>query len=353
MNVANFHRNIAEALVAKGFATVMRYRNDNDQRSSHYDKLLDAESKAQKAGIGIFAKKDIPTHRVQDTSGDANNAKKFFPFLKRAQKTEAIVEFVASGSRLRLYIPKESVIVTFLLAGIYCPKMARPATGGGPLQDAEPYGEEAYKFTKDKCLLHDVTVTIADMDRAGNFIGWLWVDNENLSVALVERGLSSVYHSAETSEYARAIKAAEENAKKKKIGMWKDFVEREKEEPEQPLQDRVVKYEQIVITYVKPEGIFYAQSVSQGPNLETLMEKIHQEFKTNPPLPGSYLPKKGNICAAKFTVDDHWYRAKIEKITDNKMAHILYIDYGNREASISSPNIFVLFLTVIIPFNIL
>lgn len=325
--------NIAEALVAKGYATVVRYRNDNDQRSTFYDKLLDAELKAQKAGIGLFAKRDIPTHRIQDTSGDSAKAKKFFPFLKRAQRTEAVVEFVASGSRMRLYIPKESVIVTFLLAGINCPRAARPAVGGGPMQIAEPYGEEALQFTKEKCLLHDVVVTIEEMDKAGNFIGWLWVDNENLSVALVDSGLATMHHTAETSEYARAIKSAEENAKIKRVGIWKDFVEVEREierERNVPTQDRTVKYEKVVITEITSEGSFYAQNVDLGTKLESLMEKIHQEFRMNAPLPGSYMPRKGNICAARFTVDDQWYRAKVEKITD-KMAQILYIDYGNRE----------------------
>ncbi|XP_075991431.1 staphylococcal nuclease domain-containing protein 1 [Anticarsia gemmatalis] len=327
--------NMAEALVAKGFATVVRYRNDNDQRSSHYDKLLEAELKAQKAGIGVHAKKDIPTHRIQDTSGDSAKAKKFFPFLKRAQKTEATVEFVASGSRMRIYIPKESVLVTFLLAGINCPRGARPAVGGGGgMQEAEPYGEEALHFTKEKCLQRDVVVTIEEMDKAGNFIGWLWVENENLSVALVEHGLASMHHTAETSEFARAIKTAEENASKKRIGIWKDYVEVEKEtekERNAPIQDRTVKYEKVVITEITPEGNFYAQNVDLGSKLESLMDKIHQEFKNNAPLPGSYIPRRGNICAARFTMDDQWYRAKVEKVTDDKMAHIFYIDYGNRE----------------------
>ncbi|KAJ8783027.1 hypothetical protein J1605_009635 [Eschrichtius robustus] len=39
-----FQRNIAEALVSKGLATVIRYRQDDDQRSSHYDELLAAEA---------------------------------------------------------------------------------------------------------------------------------------------------------------------------------------------------------------------------------------------------------------------------------------------------------------------
>ena len=37
--------NIAEALVSKGLATVIRYRQDDDQRSSHYDELLAAEAR--------------------------------------------------------------------------------------------------------------------------------------------------------------------------------------------------------------------------------------------------------------------------------------------------------------------
>ncbi|CAH0577989.1 unnamed protein product [Chrysodeixis includens] len=327
--------NLAEALVSKGYATVVRYRNDNDQRSSHYDKLLEAELKAQKAGIGVHAKKDIPTHRIQDTSGDSAKAKKFFPFLKRAQKTEATVEFVASGSRMRIYIPKESVLVTFLLAGINCPRGSRPAVGGGGgMQNAEPFGEEALLFTKEKCLQRDVVVTIEEMDKAGNFIGWLWVENENLSVALVENGLATMHHTAETSEFARQIKNAEENASKNRLGLWKDFVEVEKEtekERNAPIQDRTVKYEKVIITEVTPEGNFYAQNIDMGTRLESLMEKIHQEFKSNPPLAGAYMPRRGNICAARFSLDDQWYRAKVEKITEDKLAHVFYIDYGNRE----------------------
>jgi len=56
-------------MVSKGFATVIRYRQDDDQRSSHYDDLLAAEMKATKSGAGVHAKKNIPNHRVADVSG--------------------------------------------------------------------------------------------------------------------------------------------------------------------------------------------------------------------------------------------------------------------------------------------
>lgn len=63
------YRNVAEAMVSKGLATVVKYRQDDDQRSSLYDALLAAELKAQKSGKGLHAKKDTPSHRINDYSG--------------------------------------------------------------------------------------------------------------------------------------------------------------------------------------------------------------------------------------------------------------------------------------------
>ena len=51
-------------------------------------------------------------------SGDVNKSKQFLPFLQRAGKMQAVVEFVASGSRFRVYIPRETCVITFLLSGI-------------------------------------------------------------------------------------------------------------------------------------------------------------------------------------------------------------------------------------------
>lgn len=85
-----------------------------------------------------------------------------------------------------------------------------------------------------------------------------------------------------------------------------------------------------MVTEITQELHFYVQNIEQGPKVEALNAKFRQEFQANPPLPGAYTPKRGDICAAKFTLDDQWYRAKIEKITGSNV-HVIYIDYGNRE----------------------
>ena len=58
-------------------------------------------------------------------------------------------------------------------------------------------------------------------DKGGNFIGWLYVDNQNLSIALVEAGLSKVHFTAERSSHYHKLLAAEEKAKaaKLKVGL--------------------------------------------------------------------------------------------------------------------------------------
>lgn len=326
--------NVAEALVSKGFATVVRYRQDDDQRSSRYDELLAAEMKAVKTSNGVHDKKEAPTHRVADLAGDLTKSKQFLPFLQRAGRSEAVVEFVASGSRLRLYIPRETCLITFLLAGITCPRGTRPNIGGAPgVQEGEPFGDEATIFTKEHCLQHEVEIEVESMDKGGNFIGWLWVDNQNYSVQLVEQGLASVHFSAERSPYYRSLQIAEENAKRRKMKMWANYVEKEVklDKEEEVATERKTNYQAVVLTEVTPELHFYVQKVEQGPALEQLMMQLRQELNANPPLAGSYVPKKGDICAAKFS-DGEWYRARVEKIAGAQV-HLLYMDYGNREVT--------------------
>lgn len=324
--------NVAEALVSKGLATVIRYRQDDDQRSAHYNDLLQAETKAAKSLKGVHAKKDIPSHRVHEI--DSAKSKQYFSSFQRADRVNAIVEFVASGSRLRLYIPKEHCLATFLLGGINCPRGARPAMGNQPPTAAEPFGEEALVFTKERCLQKEVTIAVESTDKAGNFIGWLWIDNVNLSVALIEHGYAAMHPNADRSKYYRELKNAEDSAKAAKLRRWKNYVEEHEEEQkveeDRANPERASNYEEVVITEVTREGTIYAQLVSKGPKAEAMSVKLRQEFQANPPLPGAYTPKRGDICAAKYSVDDEWYRAKVEKVTGGE-ANVLFIDYGNAE----------------------
>ncbi|KAL9908465.1 LOW QUALITY PROTEIN: staphylococcal nuclease domain-containing protein 1-like [Glossina fuscipes fuscipes] len=333
-------QNVAEAMVVKGLASVVRYRQDDDQRSSCYDQLYAAENQVIKGQKGMHAKKENTLLRVNDLTLDHSRIKvQYLPSWQRALRTEGIVEFVASGSRLRLYIPKDSCLVTFLLAGISCPRSSRPALNGVPAQEAEPYGDEALTFTRDRVLQRDVSVHIDTTDKNGtSVIGWLWLDNNvNLSVALVEEGLADVHFSAEKSEYYRMLKNAEDRAKAAKKNIWANYVEQVVEEKpvaeeaeDKVVSERKVQLEDVIVTEITENLSFFAQSCASGAKLDALMAKLHADFQTNPPIVGTYTPKRGDLCAAQFSADNQWYRAKIERVQGNN-ATVLYVDYGNRE----------------------
>lgn len=335
-------QNVAEALVAKGLATCVRYRQDDDQRSSAYDQLLAAESQAIKGQKGMHLKKENAPLRINDLTVDHSRIKvQYLPSWQRALRTEAVVEFVASGSRLRIYVPKDSCLVTFLLAGISCPRSSRPAMNGAPAQEGDPFGDEALAYTRDRVLQRDVSVHIDTTDKAGiSVIGWLWTENNvNLSVALVEEGLAEVHFSAEKSEYYRQLKSAEDRAKAAKKNIWANYVEQaveekpvvtEVEKDDKPAPGRKINLESVIVTEITADMTFFAQQVSNVPKLDALMAKLHSDFQSNPPIAGAYTPKRGDLCAAQFSVDNNWYRAKVERV-QGPNANVLYVDYGNKE----------------------
>ncbi|XP_076686086.1 staphylococcal nuclease domain-containing protein 1 [Andrena cerasifolii] len=326
--------NIAEALVARGLARVIKYRQNDDQRSSHYNLLHVAESKAEKSQHGLHAKKDVPVHRLVDLSNDPAKAKAFLTSLKRAQGIKAVVEFVTSGSRLKLFLPKEDQLITFVLAGIRTPRCQRSLPGGGIVK-ADEYGEKALAFTREHCFQRDVEIKIESTETKGSgFIGWLTVNDVNMSVSLVEEGLAEVVTFPDFGELTRTLKTAEERAKTKKLNMWKNFVEvqveNDKNENDKEVVERKIDYQEVVISEVTEDLHFYVQNVDQRSMLENLVSQLRQELSSNPPLPGAYKPIRGDLAVAKFTGDDQWYRIKVEKTAGVNIS-VFYIDYGNRE----------------------
>uniref|UniRef100_A0A8C7J3P1 Staphylococcal nuclease domain-containing protein n=1 Tax=Oncorhynchus kisutch TaxID=8019 RepID=A0A8C7J3P1_ONCKI len=323
--------NIAEALVSKGFATVIRYRQDDDQRSSHYDELLAAEARAIKNGKGLHSKKEVPIHRVADISGETQKAKQFLPFLQRAGRSEAVVEYVFSGSRLKLYMPKETCLITFLLAGIECPRGSRNMPGG--MQVAEPFSDEAMAFTKELVLQREVEVEVESMDKAGNFIGWLHIEGVNLSVALVENALSKVHFTAERSSYYKTLVSGEEASRLRKDKIWANYEEKKVEEVVHVMEEkeRTANYRAVYVTEITDTMHFYTQDVETGTQLENLMETMRAEIAAQPPVEGSYAARRGDYCIANFSADGEWYRARVEKVQSPAKVHVFYIDYGNRE----------------------
>ncbi|KAI9753075.1 MAG: hypothetical protein M4579_005347 [Chaenotheca gracillima] len=336
-------KNVALLLVENGWASAVRHRRDDEDRSPIYDELLIAEEAAQKDQKGMWAPNPPQTKAFVDASESVQKARIQLSVLQRQKKVPAIVDFVKSGSRFTVLVPKENAKLTFVLSGIRAPKSARNAEEKG-----EPFGREAHDFANRRCNQRDVEIDVENMDKVGGFIGTLYINRESFARLLVEEGLASVHaYSAEQSGNANELFAAEKKAKESRKGMWHDWDpsqdnEDAAEEPsatngtngDAETTQRKKDYRDVMITNVDETGRLKIQQVGTGTGALTDMMSAFKSFHLNKandaPLPGP--PKAGDFVAAQFTEDGEWYRGRVRhNDRENKQAEILYVDYGNSE----------------------
>lgn len=352
--------NAAEALVSKGYASVVKYVSDDSQRASNFDELLKLEQNASKTKDSKERQKELAPLRVVDLCNDAARAKQLFPFLSRSRK-DAVIEFVFSASRFKVFLPKENnTLLNLVLAGVMVPR--------------EPEAIKVASTTEAKNLVHqrDVSIQVESMDKKGNFIGWIYYKDEqtnketSINLQMVKLGYGQVRDSSASGTLSD-LKAAETIAREKKLGLWLNYQEpkrREEEEVTVTAEDlaevgdeenagptngvgaKTANKEAELLKNRKPVVVTNAQikeknvvisvqQVENGPKLEELMKQMRSELPAAGKKGASgeaYLPtQRGEIVAAKFHVDREWYRAKVLKINSPQDIEILFIDYGNVE----------------------
>ena len=64
----------------------------------------------------------------------------------------------------RLYIPRETCVITFLLSGVSCPRGDRTMPGG-VFQEGDPFGNEATAFIKEQIMQKEVEIEVETMDK--------------------------------------------------------------------------------------------------------------------------------------------------------------------------------------------
>lgn len=318
--------NVAELVVSRGFGTVIRHR-DFEERSNYYDALLAAESRAVNGKKGIYSAKDPPVMHITDlTVASAKKAKDFLPFLQRTRRHPAVVEYVLSGHRFKLLIPRETCSIAFSFSGVRCPGRD------------EPYSDEAIAFMRRKILQRDVEIEVETADRTGTFLGSLWEGRTNAAVALLEAGLAKLQTSFGSDRIpdAHLLAQAEQSAKRQKLKIWENYVEGQ-EVASGPTSDTKQKEVlKVVVTEVLGGGKFYVQTVGDQ-KMAAIQQQLASLSLLDAPVIGAFNPAKGDIVLAQFSVDNSWNRAMIVDgpkggvVSPKDKFEVFYIDYGNQE----------------------
>ncbi|KAG2462867.1 TDRD1 protein, partial [Polypterus senegalus] len=93
-----------------------------------------------------------------------------------------------------------------------------------------------------------------------------------------------------------------------------------------------VQLKVLVIEFVTPDKFFvHIESSQTKQNLNKISLTL-QNTCLNIESNGEYVPKKGEVCASKYSHDKNWYRGLVQSIDLNlNSANIFYIDFGNEE----------------------
>ncbi|KMT07827.1 hypothetical protein BVRB_6g146390 [Beta vulgaris subsp. vulgaris] len=319
--------NVAELLVSRGLANVVPHR-DFEERSNYYDALLAAEAKARASKKGIHGGSS-PSNHIQDlTTASAKKAKEFLPFLQRNRRLPAIVEYVLSGHRFKLLIPKVTCSLAFSFSGVRCP-------GRG-----ENYSEEAIALMRRKIMQRDVEIEVENVDRTGTFLGSLWESKKNMASVLLEAGLAKFQTSFGTDHIpdAHLLAQAEESAKRQKLKIWENYVEgQEVANGSSVPESRQKEVLKVVVTEVLSGGKFYVQTVGDQVVASIQAQLASLDIGDGPGI-SSFNPKKGDLVLAQFTADNSWNRAMIVNVprggsvqSPKDEFEVFYIDYGNQE----------------------
>ncbi|WRT67103.1 uncharacterized protein IL334_004069 [Kwoniella shivajii] len=330
----NANNNIAEQLIEKGLATVLRHKRDDEDRSMELDKLIVAEQTAVTETKGLHSTKDVSLPRIVDASETASRASSYLTQWKRQGRHSAIVDFVSAGSRFKLYMPKENTKVTFVLAGIRAPRTARNAQ-----EKSEPFGPESLKFAS-KYMQRDVEIAFDTTDKSGGFIGAIYASGgSNIAVEIVREGLATVHQfSADSLPFGRELTAAEEEAKAAKKNIWSTYTEEDTTAVKAVDETGALApdYLDVYVSSVKEDPFTFSVQILDNDSVASL-EKLMSDFSLHHKQPTSsspagFTPRTGDLVSAKFTEDNQWYRAKVRKSSVIKKEALLYfIDYGNEE----------------------
>lgn len=330
--------NIAEAMVSRGYLKLITHGMNDDNRSSEYDVLAQAEVKARDGSKGVHSK-TISLPKIHDI----NTKEKAQPFLSSFQRTGsvvAIVDYVFSANRLKCYIPKDNINCMCILAGIEAPRQGRMIAG--KREGGEPYAAEAAAFTADHILQQEVTLKVEGTDKYGSLIAYANTQkHDNMSVLLCQEGFAKVHFSADRSIFGDILAESEQKAKEARKNIWTAWTPADDED-----EDAQGSYEENANSpQIKQEGFNGCVSDISAPNEETsaitisvqkesaqaAIEKVQNDLNAhlteNPPLSGSFAPKRGQVIAAKWN-DGLWYRAKVEKLEAGMMT-VLFVDFGN------------------------
>ena len=87
----------------------------------------------------------------------------------------------------------------------------------------------------------------------------------------------------------------------------------------------------IVVCFIESPNNFSCQLIDNSSAIDFLVSQMCQYYQNSATSINPINPVIGAFCAALFSQDHQWYRAKIIKVFSNQQVEVIFVDYGNSE----------------------
>ncbi|ETO29361.1 tudor domain-containing protein / nuclease family protein [Reticulomyxa filosa] len=311
-----FSLNIAVSLVTAGLAEVVSYGD----KSAAYAELQKAQEKAKKAKKGIHGNsepKPIVDYSKSLEDVPPNVIIGLQNYLQ-GHKRKAVVEFVISGTRLKIYLPEQNCFIPLMLAYVICDPL--PKRGKGQIKGQSTFGSTALKYVNQQIWQRNVCK--------------VWVNGKDLGLDLLEKGLAKIARpplsfnvrgkrQAPASDVPNAYLEAEAAASEKQIGRWKEIFAKKQEYEEKKKQNDMTGKEAAVVVSHIDSGVYFWINKS-GNDLEKLEEAMSRLRSQR--LSSSL--RVGRTVSTSY--DGLNCRARLIRQLQDRSWLVIFIDYGNK-----------------------
>ncbi|PVU87766.1 hypothetical protein BB561_006189 [Smittium simulii] len=222
-------QDISMLLIENGWAKVneqtrsrhLKFNSDDAQAPIVQD-LLEAEARAQAKKIGLWQQnKSVLCRKVDLDASDLD-------FLKanKGSPLQANIEQIRDAATYRAYLKAGSnwLLVTLQLSGLRAPVVRTNIPGQPDL--IEEFGLEGRNFVETRLLQRDVSIIIENITENNTIIATVKHPAGNIAELITANGLARVvdWSAAFVTGGSEKLRKAEQAAKQKKIGIWKNYV---------------------------------------------------------------------------------------------------------------------------------
>ena len=135
--------------------------------------------------------------------------------------------------------------------------------------DGDPFGQDASNFTCNKLknakkIILEYDANSSKTDKYGRVLAFVFTDDILLQKELIKNGLAKVYYVYGDYQYVDDLRKEEETAKNKKLGIWSDNINLEKNNPdttedtkqndskdEEDIVLKIINFLKIIIEYLR------------------------------------------------------------------------------------------------------